>query len=210
MRYTFTMDDQVTVAIAFHSGGGQTARLAESVGLGVCGVSGVTAVPIRVDELTEAGWDRLDAADAIIFGAPTYMGSASAAFHAFAQASSCRWHTQSWQDKFAAGFTTSKSPNGDKASTLHYFATLAAQHGMIWVNLGLPVRGDVAGGQAANRLGFFTGAAAQSNGQPEPDPADLATAEHLGRRVARYALLAVAGRVAMLTREAASLPSGTR
>jgi NAD(P)H dehydrogenase (quinone) len=32
-----------------------------------------------VDRLTDADWHTLDAADAIIFGAPTYMGGPSAA-----------------------------------------------------------------------------------------------------------------------------------
>jgi NAD(P)H dehydrogenase (quinone) len=36
------------------------------------------------------GWAALDAADAIIFGAPTYMGSASAPFKAFMDATSSR------------------------------------------------------------------------------------------------------------------------
>ena len=38
--------------------------------------------------LPEGAWDTLASADAIIFGAPTYMGSASGQFKTFADASS--------------------------------------------------------------------------------------------------------------------------
>ncbi|WP_031191886.1 flavodoxin family protein, partial [Streptomyces peucetius] len=74
----------------------------------------------------------LDAADAIVFGSPTYMGTASGAFHVFAEATSKRWATRAWQDKLAAGFTNSGSKSGDKLHTLQFFTVLAAQHGMHW------------------------------------------------------------------------------
>ena len=68
------------------------------------------------------------------------MGTASGAFHQFAEATSKRWFTDAWQDKLAAGFTNSGSKSGDKGHTLQFFQTLAAQHGMHWVNLGLQAR----------------------------------------------------------------------
>ena len=78
-----------------------------------------------------------DEADAIIFGCPTYMGSPSADMKRFMEASSGRWMEQKWADKLAAGFTNSGSWNGDKQNTLVSFLTLAAQHGMVWINLNL-------------------------------------------------------------------------
>lgn len=92
---------------------------------------------ITVDEIGEAQWELLDGSDAIVFGSPTYMGTASGAFHQFAEDSSKRWFTDAWKNKPAAGFSNSASKSGDKLHTLQYFATLAAQHGMHWVNLGL-------------------------------------------------------------------------
>ena len=41
-------------------------------------------------------------------------------------------------NQVAAGFTNSAGVNGDKLHTLQRFAVLVAQHGMHWVNLGLP------------------------------------------------------------------------
>lgn len=196
------MTTEVRVAIAFHGGRGHTARLAEAVESGAKAVEGVLTDPVDVSRIAPEDWFRLDDADAIVFGAPTYMGTASAAFHAFAEASSRRWFTGKWTGKLAAGFTNSGSKAGDKSSTLSYFATLAAQHGMLWVSLGLMPGWNSAksGPDALNRLGFHLGAAAQSNLDEKPEAmheSDLATAEHLGGRVARYALQFALGRERM-------------
>ena len=69
-------------------------------------------------EKDEANWDKLNAADGIIFGAPTYMGGVSAPFKAFIDAASKVWFQQGWKDKTAAGFTNSGSYSGDKLSAL--------------------------------------------------------------------------------------------
>jgi multimeric flavodoxin WrbA len=132
-------------------------------------------------------------ADAIIFGAPTYMGSASAAFKTFMEATAAFYLAQPWRDKLAAGFTNSGSLCGDKLNTLLQMAVFAAQHSMIWVGLDLlPARSatGVFDGQM-NRLGSSLGAMAQSNVEQSPDLAppaeDRCTAAHLGERVARLA-----------------------
>ena len=179
------------VSIAYHSGFGHTTVLAEAVRDGARD-AGATVHLLPVDQLTDEQWETLDASDAIVFGSPTYMGTASAAFHAFAEESSKRWFTQAWQDKLAAGFTNSGSKSGDKLNTLQFFTVLAAQHGMHWVNLGLqPGWNNSAGSEHdLNRLGFFLGAAAQTNvdeGADAVHKADIETARHLGRRVAETA-----------------------
>ncbi len=180
------------IAIVYHSGYGHTARQAEAVARGALSVSGVTSQLIRVEDI-EDHWSALEKADAIIFGSPTYMGSASAPFKAFMDASSKVWSGQGWKDKLAAGFTNSASQSGDKLATLQQLAVFAAQHGMIWVGLGLMPGNNSSAGRIddLNRLGSFLGAMAQSNADqgPEhgPTPADLKTAEHLGHRVAEAA-----------------------
>ncbi|MFI1254488.1 flavodoxin family protein, partial [Streptomyces netropsis] len=78
------------VSIAYHSGFGHTAVLAEAVRAGAAD-TGATVHLIKVDEISEAQWELLDASDAIVFGSPTYMGTASGAFHVFAEATSKRW-----------------------------------------------------------------------------------------------------------------------
>ena len=70
------------VAIVYHSGFGHTKALAEAVAKGAELVRGskVSLIPVAEAEAREA---ELDAADAIIFGSPTYMGGITADFAKF-------------------------------------------------------------------------------------------------------------------------------
>lgn len=188
------------VSIAYHSGFGHTVVLAEAVRAGAV-EAGAEVHLIKVDEITDAQWATLDRSDAIVFGSPTYMGTASGAFHAFAEATSKRWLPQTWKDKLAAGFTNSAAKSGDKPHTLHFFQILAAQLGMHWVNLGLLPGWNTSTSSEddLNRLGIFAGATAQTNADEGPEAvhkADIATAEHLGRRVTETAKVFVQGRAA--------------
>ncbi|MEV0797732.1 MULTISPECIES: flavodoxin family protein [unclassified Kribbella] len=179
------------IAIAYHSGFGHTAKQAEAVAAGAASVPGTVTDLVLLDELTDDIWDRLAAADAIIFGAPTYFGSPSAVFKAFAEASVKIWAADlGWRDKIAAGFTNSKAMSGDKLNSLVDLAVFAAQHGMIWVGLDLyPGWAEsTASIEDLNRLGSWLGAMAQSDAdlsaEKAPPATDLRTAAALGARVA--------------------------
>ncbi|MCP1829298.1 multimeric flavodoxin WrbA [Bradyrhizobium sp. USDA 4518] len=154
------------IAIVYHSAYGHTRRQAEAVRSGVQDIDGAEALLVPVENV-EQNWDRLMDAEALIFGTPTYMGAASAAFKAFQEATSRAVMSKGyrWKDKLAAGFTNSGAHAGDKLSTLIQLALFAAQHGMHWVNLDLPPGNNSASGSEAdpNRLGFWLGAGAQSN-----------------------------------------------
>lgn len=176
------------VAVVYHSGYGHTQKQAEAVAAGAA-AGGAQALLVPVAE-AEARIDEITAADAIIFGSPTYMGTVSAPFKAFMDFSSKVWYGQAWKDKLAAGFTTSASQSGDKFATLSQIANYAAQHGMLWVSLGLMPGNNNSKGSVndLNRLGSFLGAMAQANADEGPDKgpiqSDLDTAKHLGQRVA--------------------------
>jgi len=191
------------IAIAFHSGYGHTARQAEAVAAGAASAPGAIAELVPLDELTEDVWDRLAAADAIVFGAPTYMGSPSAVFKKFAEESVRVWADNlAWRDKIAAGFTNSKAMSGDKLNSLVDLAVFAAQHGMIWVGLDLyPGWAEsTASIEDLNRLGSWLGAMAQSDAdlsaEKAPPATDLRTAEALGARVATVTLRQLRGALA--------------
>jgi multimeric flavodoxin WrbA len=169
------------IAVLFHSGYGHTQRVAQYVAEG----AGADLIAIDADgNISDADWAALDAADAIIFGSPTYMGMASWQFKKIADASSKRWFSSAWKDKIAAGFTISASPSGDKLSTIQYFITLSMQHGMIWV--GQPSMND----GTINRIGSNSGLMAQVGPtSPAADipEGDLDTARQYGQRVAQVA-----------------------
>jgi multimeric flavodoxin WrbA len=176
------------VAVVFHSGYGHTLRMAQSVADG----ANADLVVIDADgNLTEDGWDTLNDADAIIMGSPTYMGNVSWQFKKFADASSKAWFSQAWKDKIFGGFTASANVNGDKHSTLHYFMTLAMQHGGIWVGTGLHYNNTKAAQRHdINYLASSTGPMAQTPGDAggaEMNAGDLETARLFGQRVAEVA-----------------------
>lgn len=173
------------IVVVYHSGYGHTQRVAQQVAEG----AGAQLLAIDADgNLPDGGWDALNAADAIIFGTPTYMGGPSWQFKKFADATSKAWFSRAWQDKVFGGFTNSASFNGDKQVTLVYLQTLASQHGGLWVSLGLaPSNSKAATRNDVNNLGGSVGLLVQSPSDAsvtEIPQGDLDTAKLYGKRVA--------------------------
>lgn len=176
------------IAIVSHSGSGHTQRLAEAVTEG----AGGQLYKIEADgSLGDAAWTRLADAAAIVFGSPTLMGSVSWQFKKFADTSSKPWFSGAWKNKLFGGFTNSAAMNGDKHSTLHYFITLAMQHGGVWVGLGaMPSSSKAAKRDDINYLGSFAGAISQSPFDASPAEmfsGDLETGRLYGKRIAEIA-----------------------
>jgi NAD(P)H dehydrogenase (quinone) len=180
------------IAIVYFSKTGVTGQVAKAIAFGANQEPDITVLEHRIDgrEIIEGRFqntelfEQLKLCDAIIFGSPTYMGSVSAQFKAFADASSDHWQRQEWADKISTGFTSGTGLNGDQSSTLQYMVTLASQHGMLWVSV------DASYGSkdsTLNRLGCQLGAVAQTTNSVV-HKVDIATAEHLGRRVAKLTL----------------------
>lgn len=176
------------IAIAFHSQAGHTRAQAEAIAEGA---GDAALVPVEDLQSSRSGpWEILDEAPAIIFGSPTHMGSVSAPFEGFATATSWRWETRAWKDKLAAGFTNGGNLSGDQMGALIRLSILAAQHGMLWVSLGLPPGSPSApctDVENLNRLGFYLGAGGQALPGDTLPASDLATARALGARVAGLA-----------------------
>ena len=180
------MDDtRCIIALPYYSGAGHTALVAQAIANGALG-SGAHAHPINVEEMAPEDWGILDAADAILFGAPTYMGSAAARYGAFLEEAGERWMDLGWQDKLAGGFTVATFPSGDKLSTLQRFSIFAAQMGMIWVgptDIGAPVFPEREGKNAdGGWLGLMATSARSPRGSVRKG--DLETAARFGARVA--------------------------
>lgn len=181
------------IVIAYHSGYGHTEKVAKYVAQGAKEITS-DVISIKVNEIDDAGWNALDAADAIIFGSPTYMGGVSGPFKTFLDATAGRWFQRKWTNKIAAGFTNGGSTSGDKLNTLVQMVITSMQHGMIWVGanqMGPNKSGtDVATAEDLNRMGSYTGLMTQSNNESAeivPPSGDLETAKIFGKRIAEVA-----------------------
>lgn len=174
------------IAIVYHSGFGHTQKLAEHIALGVSQIAEVDGYLMSIDAID---WQILADADAIVMGCPTYMGSASAPFKTFMDASSKAWLQQTWQGKLAAGFTNSGGLSGDKLAVLQQIQLFAMQHGMLWV--GMPLQPTGTAPEDLNRMGSYMGLMAQSDSAPvdiTPPIGDLKTAEWFGQHIAKTML----------------------
>lgn len=178
--------------IVYFSAMGHTEAVAGSVRDGLASVDGVEAGLLRVDEVEgDEAWGRLDRADVIVLGSPTYMGGVAADFKRFMDQSGSRWYGRVWMDKLAAGFTVGGGLSGDKQSALQAMHVFACQHGMIWVSMGVGVREP-----GLDRLSSSLGLMCQAENAPAeqtPPPEDHATAVAFGERVGRVAVRWVRG-----------------
>lgn len=184
------------VVVVYHSGTGHTDKMAQAVFQGVAAVEGVEAsiYAIKGEDIQEGRWKNkeiiqaLNAADGIIFGSPTYMGTVSAQMKAFMDATGQCYVTRKWVNKVAGAFTVAGSPSGDRFNTLTSMATYAMQLGMIWVGM---KETPFTNKEGINRLGVYWGAAGQAMHEPveeKPNEQDLKTGHHLGQRVAEVTL----------------------
>ena len=193
----------VKIVIVYHSGYGHTVKIAEAVARGAEAINGASVELVTAEE-APSRWELLDGADAIIMGAPTYMGSLSAPFKTFMDATShLQYAEKRWEGKVAAGFTNGASRGGDKQNSLVQLMTFAAQHQMHWVNLGLNYGNNrsYTNEDILNRDSYTLGMAGQADmdqsGDVAPPSSDLRTAEFLGRRVAEVAQELSIGRAAL-------------
>src|ERR1700757_127519 len=203
MKNEVPMSIPIKVAVVYHSGYGHTVKVAEAVARGAAGVEAAMVELIEASEASQR-WQTLDDADAIIMGAPTYMGSLSAPFKAFMDDTShLQYAEKRWANKVAAGFTNGASRGGDKQNSLVQLMTFAAQHQMHWVNLGMNYGNNrsYTNEDILNRDSYTLGIAGQADmdqsGAVAPPSSDLRTAEFLGRRVAEVAQELSAGRATL-------------
>jgi NAD(P)H dehydrogenase (quinone) len=190
----------INIAIVYSSGHGHTRTVAEHIqrGADVFPNTQTELIEISSTQVGQNGrWSdpgimtRLAGANAIVFGSPTYMGSAHGLFKLFLECGLTPWFDQVWKDKIAAGFTNSGSRSGDKLIALEQMAVFASQMSMVWVGVG-----DQPGGNFAQTrptdvnlngswLGLMTQSIADGTSETAPYPGDLLTAERFGRRIAR-------------------------
>jgi NAD(P)H dehydrogenase (quinone) len=193
----------VKIAIVYHRTSGHTKFQSGAVHRGAQSFSAAPSAFYTVEEAT-ARVDELDAADAIIFGCPTYMRSMSAG--TFLEAAAEKWFTLAWKEKVPGPITNSSFFSGEKLNTLVGVVINAMQHGTIFVGPGtMPSNNrpeeiksvNCPGPEAHNRLGSFIGpmaASFQVSPLETPTRGDIETAEAYGRRVAEITIQLFMGR----------------
>lgn len=180
-----------TISIVYHSRHGHTAQAARLLADFL--QSEYAIVHVTNCKEAKTAWQTLHASDAIVFGCPTILGNASAAFKAFMEETESFLYKQVWKNKLAAAFTVSPSAGGDKLPTLQAIAGFAAQHGMLWISLGvLPRYCCDLQTEGQNRFSSYLGLMLQSNTGEENGesfhPGDVLTAELFAQRILNVTL----------------------
>jgi NAD(P)H dehydrogenase (quinone) len=158
--------------------GGPITRLAEAVAEGAASVPEVEVVRHTAREASVAA---MVAADAIILGSPNWHGP-TATLKAMLDQAGLAWEQGDLVGRVGAAFTSGWSRAGGQEMTLLMLLHMLLAHGLVIV--GLPWSRRMV------RSGSYYGATA--TGGPNED--DLAQAQALGRRVARYTRWLRAGR----------------
>ena len=149
---------------------GPTARLARAVAEGADSEPGVRVV---VHTAEQASVEAMIAADAIILGSPNWHGP-TARLKAVLDQAGLAWERGELVGRVGAAFTSGWSRAGGQEMTLLMLLHVLLAHGMLIV--GLPWSRRMV------RSGSYYGATATGG----PNEEDLAQAQALGRRVARY------------------------
>lgn len=169
----------MALCVLYYSLDGHTEAMANAIAQGGGGTL------LDASNLSEKDWQTLDAADAIVMGAPTYMGGLPSAFVAVIEKAATRWDKGLWRDKLAGGFSSAMHPAGDKLNTLNSLFIFASQMGMVWVGnaeTGAPV---VPENHGINRDGSWVGVTATvpAAGSHILSKGDLETARRYGIRM---------------------------
>jgi NAD(P)H dehydrogenase (quinone) len=161
-------EPSITVLVAYHSMGGQTEKMAQSVSEGAKGVPGTKVLLKRVGEVTA---DELFSADALVVGSPVYWSNMAGEVKTF---------FDNWQFKFGvfpewkmrnkvgAAFATGGQISSGKELTM--LTILAAMLGNQMI--------VVSGG------GAFGASATTEGDSPGIDEKEWTSAKELGQRVA--------------------------
>lgn len=177
---------EIKIIIIYHSGYGHTKIVAEHIQQGA--LTQLSNVILLSTIEAQDQIDLLHEADTLVFGSPTYMGTISAEFKKFMEATGKFWYAQKWKDKLAAGFTNSSTINGDKLNTLQQLSLFAAQHSMLWISTGVMPRFENNQQLAEpNGMGSYLGLMTLSDNdiQQTNVPKDLHTAHLFGQRIAK-------------------------
>jgi NAD(P)H dehydrogenase (quinone) len=168
-----------TVLVTFHSGSGNTEKMAQGLADGAKGVSGTTVVLKRVGDVTAGD---LQSSDAVIVGSPVYFGNMSGEVKTFIDNWTLKFglfQDRKMRNKVGAAFATGASvSNGKEVTMLTIMAAMLVNQMVV-----------VSGG------GGFGASATTGPDSPGIDEKEVAEARELGRRVAEFTAVVKRGSI---------------
>lgn len=110
-------------------------RVPETLSPEILGKMGALEAQKQFEHIPVASVEDLEAADGIIFGAPTRFGMMAAQMKAFLDATGGLWAKGALVGKVGSVFTSSATQHGGQEATILNFHTVLLHHGMIIAGL---------------------------------------------------------------------------
>ena len=166
----------VSVLVAYHSGTGNTEKMAQGVAEGVKSVAGSSVSVKRVGEVAA---DDLLSADAVVIGSPVYFGNMSGEVKTFLDswAKMGLFQDRKMRNKVGGTFATGASVSNGKELTMLTIQAAMVMHQMLVTSGG----------------GGFGASATTGPDSPGIDEKELAEANALGKRIAEVAAIVKRG-----------------
>lgn len=196
------------ISIVYYSLYGHTHRLAEAVAEGVNEVKGADLKLYRIpetlseDALNKKGaleaqkeivlpptctLDDLASSNAIIFGAPTYLGCFCGQMHQFMDSTGPLWEKNALEGKVGSVFTSTGSQHGGQEAALLSFHTTLLHHGMIIVGLPYTFVGQRRTDEITGGTPYGASTVVGTKGERWPSQNELDGAKFQGKYVAEIA-----------------------
>ena len=196
------------VLIAHYSLLGHTSRLAEAVMQGAKEIEGAEVKLMRVPEILSEEERRrrgsgdfsksfeiipvcsqndVAMADAIIIGAPTYLGNMCAQMQLFLNSLGKLWRDGTLVGKVGSAFTSSGSQHGGQEAALLSVHTTMLHMGMIVVGLPYTFHGQLRIDEITGGTPYGATTIAGQKGERMPSENELAAARFQGKHVASIA-----------------------
>ena len=166
----------VSVLVTYHSGTGNTEKMAQGVAEGVKSVTGANVVIKRVGEVTA---DDLLSSDGVIIGSPVYFGNMSGEVKTFLDSwfKMGLFQDRKMRNKVGGTFATGGGISNGKELTMLTIQAAMVMHQMLVTSGG----------------GGFGASATTGPDSPGIDEKELAEANALGKRIAEAASLVKRG-----------------
>jgi NAD(P)H dehydrogenase (quinone) len=166
----------VSVLVAYHSGTGNTEKIAQGVAEGARSVSGATVNLKRVGDVSA---DDLLASDAVILGSPVYFGNMAGEVKTFLDSwlKMGLFQERKMRNKVGGAFATGGAISNGKGFTV------VGIHSAMLINQMIIVSGN----------GGFGATATTGPDSPGIDEKELAEANALGKRIAEVTVIVKRG-----------------